>query len=56
MPAEGCIRAGDTSLIHDAPIRFDLNRYGKKVGQVMLCGTCFRLVGQLQPLDPLTVL
>lgn len=55
-PAAGCIRAGDPSLTHDAPIRFDLQRYGKKVGQVMLCGSCFRNVAQLQPADPLTVL
>lgn len=52
-PAEGCIRIGDRAHIHDEPIRFDLVRYGKVVGQILLCGGCFRDVAQLKPADPL---
>ena len=54
-PPEGCIRAGDPGLRHDAPIGFDLTRRGHKVGQIQLCGSCFRAVAQLQSADPLTV-
>ena len=53
-PEPGCIRAADTSLTHESPIRFGLMRYGKVVGQIELCGVCFRAVAQLQPADPLT--
>ena len=54
QPRAGCIRVADTTIRHESPIRFGLTRYGKTVGQIELCGVCFREVAQLRPADPLT--
>lgn len=54
-PQPGCLLAGVPGLTHDDPIRFDLHRYGRKVGVAQMCGSCFRAFAQLAPADPLTL-
>lgn len=40
---------------HAAGIRFELHRYGRVVGQVRLCGSCFQALNPRGPVDPLDV-
>ena len=40
---------------HTGGIRFELHRYGQRVGLIRLCGPCFQDLHPRTPVDPLHV-
>ncbi len=50
-----CILEGEE--LHEHPIRFELHRYGRILGSILLCGSCWRRLNPPDPAacDPLTL-